>query len=200
VLSLRQIIVKLEELADDHHQINDFHFGDPYDFGADGPIQYPLMGCMLVPGGALDNKTDRLKLRLYFADLVHQDLSNKLEVLSDQRRTAQGIYSQFRLWLEDNGITLDRSASLDDFEESWDDGAFGFSLDLTIDQFFSTDACWEPSDFDPSDERAGDVIIFNITTGATITTVNAGGSYGVLQFSGINDTGPPYTNSIVDNG
>lgn len=41
------------------------------------------------------------------------------------------------------------------------------------------------------------VTIENAVTHATIATVAAGGVYEVLQFSGIQDSGGPYTNSII---
>lgn len=198
-LSLRQIIKKLEELADDHQQLNDFRFGDPPEYGADEPIDYPFMGVMLLPG-TLGLRTDSLKLRLYLADMVSEGLGNKLEVLSDTRTIAKGIYAQFKDYLSDNGIELTPEAPISDFEEAWDDTVFGFQIDFNITQFFAANACQEPSTFDPADIDSGDVLIYNIETGATITTVNAGGNYGVLQFSGINDEGPPYTNSVVDPG
>lgn len=41
------------------------------------------------------------------------------------------------------------------------------------------------------------VTIVDQITGLTIATVASGGIYPVLQFSGIQDDGPPYTNSII---
>jgi len=45
----------------------------------------------------------------------------------------------------------------------------------------------------------GDVEIYDQDENL-IETVTAPGTYTVIVFSGIKDTGPPYTNSIVDNG
>lgn len=199
MLTLKQIVTKLRELQQDHKQINDFHFGDPFDFGAERSVMYPLMGVQLTPG-RIGLRTDQLGLTLYFADLVPEDKFNKLEVLSDQRLIAAGIYAQFRDYLEENDIKLEDDAPLEDIEDVWDEAVFGYRIDFNVTQFFAHNACQEPSSFDPSATDIGDVIIYNIETGATITTVNAGTSYGVLQFSGIQDSGGPYTNSIVDPG
>lgn len=46
-------------------------------------------------------------------------------------------------------------------------------------------------------EGGDPVTIRNAETLATITTVESGGTYDVLVFSGIIDNGPPYSNSIV---
>lgn len=199
MLTLKQIITKLQELQEDHKQINDFHFGDPFDFGAERSVIYPLMGVQLT-SGKLGLRTDQMGLSLYFADLVPEDKFNKVEVLSDMRLVAMGIYAQFRDYLQENDIKLEDDAPLEDIEDVWDEAVYGYRIDFNITQFYSTDSCQEPSTFDPSVTEFGDVIIYNIETGATITTVNAGSSYGVLQFSGISDSGGPYTNSIVDPG
>lgn len=198
MLTLRQLIKKLEELASDHDQLNDFHFGDPPEYETESAVSYPFMGVMLLPG-TLGLKTDQLKLSLYFADLVDSDLNNKLEVLSDMRRVAQGIYAQFKDYLAENKIRLENEAPIEDFEDHWPNAVYGFKIDFTITQFYSTNPCQEPSSFDPSESDSGDVLIYNIETGATITTVNAGGNYGVYEFSGIHGGTPSttYSNSIV---
>ncbi len=41
------------------------------------------------------------------------------------------------------------------------------------------------------------VAILDEITHTIIGLVPSGGTYGVLQFSGIQDSGPPYTNSII---
>ena len=49
----------------------------------------------------------------------------------------------------------------------------------------------------PPQEVCEDVTIFNLETLEEIDSVESGGNYGVLVFSGIQDSGPPYSNSII---
>lgn len=201
MVTINQIKRKLKEIQSLHQQLNSFYWGNPSGATAGEAIVYPLMGADLRPGN-LGLRTDVMKMLLYFADRVEiQDEQLQVEVLSDMRRVALGVYAQFRDWLRLNNIVLGPDAPFSDFNDAdWDDTCFGYQLELTITQFQSSDTCQEPSTFDPTAEETGLVRIYNIETGATVDTRNPGQEYGVLQFSGINDTGPPYTNSIVDNG
>ena len=157
------------------------------------------MGVHYNPG-ALSTRVHESRLVLYFADRVSQDESNETEVLSDMQRVALGVYAQFKDYLESQNIRLADESEMSPFWENWDDGVCGWQIDVTISQFFDANSCAEPSSFDGADIDSGDVRIYNSETGATVATVNAGGDYGVLVFSGIIDNGPAYTNSIVDNG
>lgn len=197
--SLRQIVKKAEEIAENHQQLNSFYFGHPFEIGASSAVSYALMGLHVNPG-SISKGVHLEKLSFYFADLVNKDEGNETEVLSDLRRVAMGVFGQFRDWCQLNKIVLVRDAELSPFWENWDDEVCGWQMDVTIQQFYDANACQEPSTFVASAEDYGSVRIFNLDTGATIDTVPAGGEYGVLEFSGIIDNGPPYSNSIVDNG
>lgn len=201
MLTINQIIKQLETLQSQHDQLNSFYFGDPSDVSDGAAKVYPLMGAFLQPGN-LAGKQDITRLTIYFADRIEdQDQTLQREVLSDMKTLAMGVFAQFRNYLYQNSITLSPDAPFSWFNDAeWDDKCFGWQIELSITQFYSADTCQEPSTYDPQADTSGVVRIINYTTGALITTVNPGQDYPVLQFSGINDTGPPYTNSIVDNG
>lgn len=200
-MTLNQIISQLRSLGLAHHQINSFYFGDAFEVDVQPNVVFPLMGATLLPG-SLEGKTDQTKILLYFCDLVNKDESNETHVLSDMKSVALGIYAQFRNFLHQNKIQIGPSAPLNSFTEHWDHEVSGWSIEITVNQFYSLDSCQEPSSYDPEALEYGSVIIFNIETGATIDTLNPGQSYGVYVFSGIDDTGPPYTDTvnIIDNG
>jgi hypothetical protein len=199
MLTLNQIVAKLREIREAHSQLNSFYFGDPDDAGV--TFTYPVMGLIIQPG-SIARRIKSTKFVLYFSDLVTKDLSNKIEVQSDMERVALGVFAQFWDYLEDNNIQLVTEATFSPFENAGPDSAWGWQVDLTINQFYSKDSCQEPSTFESSATETGSVRIYNLETGATVATRNPGQEYPVYEFSGINDTGPPYTNviSIDDNG
>jgi hypothetical protein len=197
MLTLNQKVNKLREIQESHDQLSSFYFGDPDDLTE--TIDYPVMGAILQEGNLVKGQLTT-KIILYFADLVSEDFTNKTEVLSDMQRVGLGVFSQFCDYLNENDIQLAPEASIKHFEGAGPHGAWGWQIDVSVNEFFSNDKCQEPSDFDPAAEESGTSRIYNITTGATVDTLNPGEDYGVLVFSGINDTGAPYTNSIVDNG
>jgi hypothetical protein len=197
VLTLNQIIAELRSLGLAHHQINSFYFGDLWETDVQPDVVFPLMGATLLPGN-ISEKTEQTKILLYFCDLVNKDESNETHVLSDMKQVALGVFAQFRNFLTINGIKLVQEAPLNSFTERWDHEATGWSLEITVNQFYSLGACAEPSSYEAEAIEYGSVIIYNRDTGATVATVNPGGSYPVIVFSGISDDGPPYTDSLVD--
>lgn len=198
MLTIKQAVRALENIADAHRQINDFVFGEPPEYGESDQIIYPFCGAFIAR-----QRTERGVLfrewTLYVGDLITSDKSNETEVMSDCERIILGVFSQFKNYLENNQATLLPEAALETFRGEWDDNLTGFQLTFTTKQSFPADPCKEPSTYDPEREESGDVRIYNSQTGATITTINAGGEYGVLQFSGIHggSAGTVFTNSIV---
>lgn len=144
MLSLNQIVQKLQDLQENHGQLNDFYFGDPYEIGASSPVTYPLMAAVLNPG-TLSKRTQSMKLLLIFADLVNKNEDNETEVLSDTQLVAMDIYAQLWEYLDENGISLSPDATFSSFTESWDDEVSGWQLEITIDQFYSRDTCQVPT-------------------------------------------------------
>ena len=144
MLSLNQIVLKLQNLQENHGQLNDFYFGNPYEIGASNPVTYPLMAAALNPGN-LSKRTQSMKLLLVFADLVNKDESNETEVLSDMQLVAMDIYAQLWEYLDDNNISLSPDATFSSFTESWDDEVSGWQIEISIDQFYSRDTCQVPT-------------------------------------------------------
>lgn len=200
-MTINQIVKKLEEIQSLHRQLNSFYFGDPSEVSSGEAKTYPLMGVFIQPG-TISLRQDSLRLLLYFADRIEdQDEILQREVISDMRRVALGAFSQFKAWLENNSIAISPEAPFSYFNDSdWDDKCYGWQLEITINQFFASAACEEPSSFDVERDETGQVRIYDIETGETIDTRNPGQEYGVYRFSGIIDNGPPYSNTIIDPG
>lgn len=144
MLTLNQIVAKLQNLQENHGQLNDFYFGSPYEIGASAPVTYPLMATALNPG-SLSKRTQSMKLLLVFADLVNKDESNETEVLSDLQLVAMDIYAQLWEYLDENNIKLADGATLSSFTENWDDEVSGWQIEISIDQFYSRDTCQVPT-------------------------------------------------------
>jgi len=144
MLTINQIVNKLQEIQEEHAQLNDFRFGDPFEYGANNPIEYPFLGAALVPG-SLEKRKQNIKLLLFVADLVNKDESNETEVLSDTQLILLDIYAQLWEYLEENSIELAANATLSDFTERWDDEVSGWQTEITISQFYSRDTCQVPA-------------------------------------------------------
>lgn len=198
MLTINQIKRKLKEIQENHLRLNSFYFGDFSSIGASEPHRYSLLAADLLPG-TLIKGIRQSRLILVVADLVNEDESNKNEVLSDTERDLLDVYSQLWEYLEVNGIELMRDGTITDFSDRWDDNVAGHQIEITIQQFFANDRCQIPSTLEPATADDGTVIIYD-QDGSIITRLNEGNSYMVLRFSGIIDNGPPYTNTLVDNG
>lgn len=141
--TLNQIVKKLEDLQIKHLQLNDFYFGNPWEYGADGAISYPFMGAQLLPGSVARGVVTK-RFLLFFADLVNKDEGNETEVLSDMELVALDIFAQFIEWCDENNIEVSRDAALSDFTEKWDDEVSGFQIEVTMNLFYSKDTCQVP--------------------------------------------------------
>ena len=141
MLTLNQILKKFEEIQTEHAQLNSFYFGDYASIGSG--LTYPIMGCDLLPGN-LEKGIVTTKFAIFFADMVVDDTWNKNDILSDMQLVALDVYAQIWEYFERNGIELSKDTPLGDFTERWDDSAFGWQMELTINQFYSRDTCQVP--------------------------------------------------------
>jgi hypothetical protein len=141
--SLNQIIQVLQNIAAAHRQIQDFGFGQEWDIAA-STVQYPLM--YVVPQQSLVNdKVMSLKLSLLFMDLVNKDDSNKQEVLSDMLQVAMDVLAQLKLLPYEDLFDLDKSVTLTDFYEKYDDEVSGYKMDVALNVSMLYDQCAVPS-------------------------------------------------------
>lgn len=143
MLSLNQIVKKLNLIQVNHAQLNSFHFGDPWELEASENLQYPVLVCALLPG-SLSLRQQTLRLYLAVADLVTRGEENETEVLSDTQLILLDVYAQLWEYLEENNTTLERDATLSPFTEKWDNTVSGFQAEVNVTQFYSRDACQVP--------------------------------------------------------
>ena len=169
MLTLNQIISKLQEIQENHAQLNDFRFGNPADYGSEDSILYPMLGAWLEPS-VLSKRQFTTKLRLYVVDLVNQGASDELpeigmrnEVLSDKQLILLDVYAQLWEYFDDNSIELSPDASISHLEGAWLDNIYGWQSEIDVRQFYSRDTCQVPL----KQEDAPDVTPY-LTTSLTI--------------------------------
>jgi hypothetical protein len=151
VLHLNNIIAKLQEIQENHAQLNDFRFGNPADYGSEDSISYPMLGAWLEPS-VLSKRQFTTKLRLYVVDLVNQGASDELpeigmrnDVLSDTQLVLLDVYAQLWEYFDDNSIELSPDATISHIEGGWTDAIYGWQSEIDIRQFYSRDTCQVPT-------------------------------------------------------
>lgn len=151
MLTLNQIIAKLQEIQENHDQLNDFRFGNPADYGSEDSITYPMLGAWLEPS-VLSKRQFTTKLRLYVVDLVNQGASDELpeigmrnDVLSDTQLVLLDVYAQLWEYFDDNSIELSPDATISHIEGGWTDAIYGWQSEIDIKQFYSRDTCQVPT-------------------------------------------------------
>jgi len=129
-MTLNQIVISLNNIASAHPQINHFFFGEEYDFASSGTVNCPAMIVVLQPT-VLQGSVLIYNFKIYIGDLVHKDLSNKTEVLSDTLQTWLDIIylvqSPNYEWVADVSNII-----LTDFEDSFDCELYGHWANLKI--------------------------------------------------------------------
>jgi len=193
MLTLNQIVQILENKQLNHSQLSNgtFLFGDPWEFGSESAIQYPLMGVTLN-NSTLSGNIVSFSFNIFFCDLVHKDESNENDVLSDMHRIALDVWSEIKDELEDAyDATVNQTAQLTDFTERFDDEVTGWQMDITIEQFYDQSTCDVPD----SNANAGKVRIID-QDGNVLAYLPMGSSYTVTQLTtllqDLSDT-PPTT-------
>jgi len=156
--SLNQIVAKLKEIQESHPRLNSFYFGQLYNLGmSDTPI-YPLMAGTLL-NNSLSGNQFTTNIALVFADLVNKGEENKLDVLSDTQRTALDVYALFEDWCRDEQIEIVQEATLDDFEDRFNDEVSGFVMEFGFTQFFDKNTCWATEEIEYLLLETGDFML-----------------------------------------
>lgn len=140
--TLNQVIQSQSDFAVNHQQINHFFFGEEWDFATSGTVNCPAMISVLQPI-VVQGSVCTYSFKIYFGDIVHKDLSNKNEVLSDMHQLAMDFIGQFQHpdydWVfETDNITLN------DFEDSFECELYGFWLIAKLKVAMPFDRCAIP--------------------------------------------------------
>lgn len=80
--TLNQINQKLSDFASSHLQVNSYAFGELEEISNQEVVNFPFMFALIKPG-VLGRQSTEINISIILADMVHKDLSNRLEVQSD---------------------------------------------------------------------------------------------------------------------
>jgi len=176
-MTLNQIVQQLQEIANNHLQVNTWGFGDIWEIAASGDIQYPL-NCVTLEGVDVSTsaKTETYKFSLLFMDAVKNGEVNETEVLSDQLSIAKDFLAQLKHPSYDWNFQ-DNVSTLEDFTERFVDSVSGWKMSIAFVLPFTSDRCAMPYVGNVSPSAVCPVVTIYSSIGTIITTVAAGGSY-----------------------
>ena len=141
MLTLNQIVKKLETFANDHKQLSgNFLFGQFYDYVANKSEQYPAMIVYLQPNQLSEN-TDTYTFQITICDRLKKDDTNEIEVLSDTNLIAKDLITYFKNSPTERDIIINTSVTLNDFSDREDSETAGYFFDITFRQNFDYNYC-----------------------------------------------------------
>lgn len=182
MLTLNQVVKNQSDFASAHQQINHFFFGEEWDFASSGVVNTPAMISVLQPA-TVTGSTLTHTFKVYFGDIVHKDLSNKSEVLSDMMQVALDFIYQFQHpdyeWVFDTSNLV-----LNDFEDSFDCELYGYWLTCRLKLSSPFDRCAIPQTPASITASGCPVVTIRNSDGTVSTTVAAGGTYTLSAVSG----------------
>ena len=143
-MTIKEVKSLLNNLANDHKQINDFGWGDVWELGESKSITYPLMYCT-IESSNVSGSIFNLSLSIIFADLVFADEKNEDDVISDQMLICQDIIAQLRSDTFD--FTLGQSVNVNFFTERLSDLVAGVQATISLSLPYVADRCAVPSDY-----------------------------------------------------
>ena len=144
MITLNQIISRLETIATDHKQINDFGFGDLWEVEQSRPLKGAAMWSVLR-GASRDKKILTISLTLVFMDLVNPDERNENDVLSDQLLTATDVLTLLDDESLANDFTIDLVSNLEPFTERFDNLWCGWTCDVNFKITYLSALCEVPT-------------------------------------------------------
>lgn len=121
-MTLNQTVKSLNDFATAHSQIGHFFFGETPNFDTSGTTNGV---CMIVDTEPfpLSESTLTYVFKVYMGDLVHKDLSNRTEVLSDTLQILLDLVA----WAQhpDREWVFERSTNIEEFNDSFDCELYG---------------------------------------------------------------------------
>jgi len=103
-------------------------------------IQYPLMFATPL-AMSYDENTTTYQMSIIFADIVHTDLSNEVDVVTDMELEARNLLSQIKRGSLDDKIDCILPTSSTPFFERFNDHVGGVVLDVSLIVFEDINAC-----------------------------------------------------------
>lgn len=204
MLSVNQIVNKLQSIQENHAQLSDFRFGNPADYGSEEDIKYFLLGAWLEPGNLAKGKATT-KLKVYVVGLVNLGESDELpnigmrnDVLSDTQLILMDVFAQLWEYFDDNSIVLAPDAAFEHIEGAWDDNVYGWSMTIDINQFFARDTCQVPTTGTPPPPPATTYVNIVDQDGNVLAQLRPPDVYTVEVLQEIIDTITNNTATIID--
>lgn len=156
MLTLNKIIQRIQTIAEAHEQINTFFFGDVDDF-LQSDVVYPA--CFIsVPSETITGTQGGgselvMSFNLFFVDRTiiggSESLKdfNQTEVMSDMRSVALDILAQMQYQKFSPQWLVNKDATINYFNERFEDYTAGVVLGITISNRLTLDRCAAPSTF-----------------------------------------------------
>ena len=149
-LTLNQVQDRLKSLALSHHQVNSYYFGDPWEFDANGDIDFPAVFVTLLPGYFnRDQRQQRYNARIYFLDQVQvseDSEGNETDVISDMHSIASDYLAMLNYTGYQDDWDIDSNVTAEPRTEQINDLAAGVSIDVGINVDFLADRCQVPAE------------------------------------------------------
>jgi hypothetical protein len=141
-MTLNNLFDLLKNYAANHKQINGFGRGYYEEIGVSQDVKYPLMWVNSY-SGQYSGKSMRYSLQVIFADLIHDDKRDELEVQSDQLLIGLDTVAYLRN-NPDFDFQVDEPVSIDFFTERFADFVAGCMLSFTLRDPKPLDRCVIP--------------------------------------------------------
>lgn len=144
--TLNQIKKELQQIADEHRQINSFFFGDFLDAVTRDYVDYTLMVATIQPGLIGERFVD-VNLNLVICDKYNEgDFRNIDEVHSDCLSICHDIYVTFKQTHLEQYIDINGDVSTTPFINRGQDVTAGWSMDMSLRVYSDENQCAIPYD------------------------------------------------------
>lgn len=142
-VTYHKIIDLLESVQQASPRMKSFAQGDIVYFAdsmSGNTIQYPLMFATPL-AMSYDENTTTYQMSIIFADIVHTDLSNEVDVVTDMELEARSLLSQIKRGTLIDKVDCILPASSTPFFERFNDHVGGVVLDVSLIVFEDINAC-----------------------------------------------------------
>ncbi len=142
MLSLNQILNKLEGFFNDHAQVNEVVVASDFDFNAERNLTYPVVNLEHVDSNISDKKMNH-RFKVVVADILSTDTKNHdNEIVSDSLLIAEDFFS----WLqEQEGFEFTKSTNIQRFVEDGGDRTAGVTFVVTLSTIRAQNTCQKPT-------------------------------------------------------
>lgn len=183
--TLNKIVDILAEYAANDLRVNDFFFGDIWEYADKKLDKFPVM-LVTLKDSEITERLDVTNFQIGFFDKVDKGEAIELGVLSDTKEIAKGCFT----YLDGpafKDFLITPNLRLTAFTEKFDHEISGHFFDIQIGQQFESDVCALPVSNMPSYLSSQLVTIVN-QNGNVIATLIGGQSYQVEQLQQIIQT------------